>query len=358
MDKVVYILGAGFSRPLGLPISSDFIDKGKDMFFSYPTKYAHFQEVFKRIRELAYIKTTYDSDLENIEEILSILEMSNLLNNKDQEKVDFIQFIIDVIKYYTPIQEKGIDAHLFPNRMIKLGNQISNEFPLISMLSNELYRNYAGFVLGCFNITLESVHMENGYRQISAKGIDKPTTTYSIISLNYDLVLENIAKYISQFIEPERKIVFTRPPENQIEGIPFLSKLHGSIDSGNIIPPTWNKTLASNSYIQPEWVKALDLLKTANHLRFIGYSLPITDAYVRYLFKAGMLTNEHLKSIDVICLDNSNSIRDRYDNFIKLPTSKYHFYNANSIDYIESIYYAKKVEVGHANFIDSFNARN
>jgi len=32
MDKVVYFLGAGFSAPLGLPVTSNFIVKSKDMY--------------------------------------------------------------------------------------------------------------------------------------------------------------------------------------------------------------------------------------------------------------------------------------------------------------------------------------
>jgi len=79
MDKVVYLLGAGFSAPLGLPVVSNFRVKSYELFARDPTKFAHFQEVFDRINELSRIKNFYDANLFNIEEILSLLEMEHHL---------------------------------------------------------------------------------------------------------------------------------------------------------------------------------------------------------------------------------------------------------------------------------------
>ena len=75
MEKVTYILGAGFSAPLGLPVMQDFLAKSKDLYFSDPRRYRHFQRVFELVRNLSITKNYFDADLFNIEEILSILEM-------------------------------------------------------------------------------------------------------------------------------------------------------------------------------------------------------------------------------------------------------------------------------------------
>jgi hypothetical protein len=76
MDKVVYFLGAGFSAPLGLPVTNNFLVKSKDIYAADSDRYAHFSEVFKTIRELSIIKNYYQADLFNIEEVLSILDMA------------------------------------------------------------------------------------------------------------------------------------------------------------------------------------------------------------------------------------------------------------------------------------------
>lgn len=75
MEKVVYFLGAGFSAPMGIPIIKDFLLKSKDLYFENPTKYAHFKRIFNKIYKMHIAKTYYETDLLNIEEILSILEM-------------------------------------------------------------------------------------------------------------------------------------------------------------------------------------------------------------------------------------------------------------------------------------------
>lgn len=54
MERIVYLLGAGFSAPLGLPIMSDFYFKSQDMFMAEPDKYSHFKEVFDTIRDMSH----------------------------------------------------------------------------------------------------------------------------------------------------------------------------------------------------------------------------------------------------------------------------------------------------------------
>jgi hypothetical protein len=352
MDKVVYVLGAGFSRPLGLPIMSDFMDKGKDMYSVDPSKYQHFQKVFRSIKELAYIKMAYSSDLENIEEILSILEMRDLLDNNNQEKLDFINFIVDVINYYTPVQKRPAPS------MVNIGS-----FDQLQFLFPAIYEKvYGGFVLGLFNhqikVKSQEIISENDLWGLTCDEIKNPSASYSIITLNYDLVLENIAHHILTCTNNKGDIHFQRSQNLLLATPPIIAKLHGSVDDRNIIPPTWNKTIATNPHIQSEWSIAYNLLKSANHIRFIGYSLPITDAYVRYLFKAGMLMNDHLKSIDVICQEKVNSANNRYDEFITLQSAKYHFFNVNTTDYLNYIYDSilKKngdLEEGHNNFLSA-----
>src|SRR4051812_9097662 len=101
MEKVVYLLGAGFSAPLGLPLMSNFLVRSKDAFAADPDKYAHFQEVFKTIDGMHVCKSYFDADLWNIEEVLSILEMREGLAASSVAR-SFTKYIIDVIQHYTP----------------------------------------------------------------------------------------------------------------------------------------------------------------------------------------------------------------------------------------------------------------
>ncbi len=98
LDKIVYILGAGFSAPLGIPVMSNFLDKSKDMFALEPERYSNFKDVFRTIDRMYKSKGYYTTDLFNIEEILSILEMSEQVGD-GKEKSSFIKYIADVIKH-------------------------------------------------------------------------------------------------------------------------------------------------------------------------------------------------------------------------------------------------------------------
>ncbi len=101
MEKITYVLGAGFSAPLGIPVMRDFLTKSKDLYFSNTTRYIHFKQVFDLIRDLSVAKNYFDTDLFNIEEILSILEMQVFVEKRRLRKA-FLQYVRDVIIYYTP----------------------------------------------------------------------------------------------------------------------------------------------------------------------------------------------------------------------------------------------------------------
>src|ERR1043166_4744195 len=100
-EHVVYFLGAGFSAPLGLPVTATFLARARDMFAADPQSYKHFKGVFDQIRALAVAKNYYVSDQHNIEEILSILEMESHVGGVDKTD-EFARLITDVIRYHTP----------------------------------------------------------------------------------------------------------------------------------------------------------------------------------------------------------------------------------------------------------------
>ena len=107
--------------------------------------------------------------------------------------------------------------------------------------------------------------------------------------------------------------------ENQF---PILTKLHGNVNTKNIIPPTWNKIL-SDEIIKRSWESSHRLIEQANHIRILGYSLPITDSYIKFLFKSAVINSDNLKSIDVICMDPKQEVQKRYNDFIAFPNYRF-----------------------------------
>ncbi len=101
MERVVYWLGAGFSAPLGLPVMSNFLLKAKDQFAAGAEEFKYFEQIFAKIDDLSKAKNFFETDLFNIEEILSLFEMeSQLTGSRISEQ--YVKFLQDVIEYYTP----------------------------------------------------------------------------------------------------------------------------------------------------------------------------------------------------------------------------------------------------------------
>lgn len=84
LDRNVFILGAGFSRDAGAPLIHDFLDRSRE-FFDDPQRELdtderkQFSEVFTFKREVAKAREKFRIDLDNIEELFGLVEMSHRL---------------------------------------------------------------------------------------------------------------------------------------------------------------------------------------------------------------------------------------------------------------------------------------
>ena len=323
MDKVVYIIGAGFSAPLGIPVMGNFLFKSKDLYFYNPDKYAHFKQVFETIKKLSVAKNYYDCDLFNIEEILSIIEMNEFLEG-NKLKIDFIKYIKDVISFYTP-EIQDIDQNLPGNW---------EDFLFGRNQDTALYGYFVASLMGLYFQREQSNQLVTmrAYDFIANVAI-KQQAKYSVLSLNYDMVLENMASAIKERYISDSKIEFNKSLSDSSWNSTHLAKLHGCLSNDEIIPPTWAK--GTHDSIIPIWKNAFKLLNDANHIRFIGYSLPVADSYIKYLLKAAVIDAPHLKSLDVICMDSDGSAKSRYDNFFEF--NNYRFKNGSVTDYLRCL---------------------
>ena len=81
-----------------------------------------------------------------------------------------------------------------------------------------------------------------------------------------------------------------------------------------LVPPTWNKT-EHHSALSSVWNRAARELGEAENIFVIGYSLPLSDAFFRYLYALGAVGEATLKRFWVFNPDNSGEVGDR---FVKL----------------------------------------
>jgi hypothetical protein len=326
MENIVYLLGAGFSAPLGLPVISNFLTTARDIYYSDPVKYKEMNHVLTTINAMHTALSYYKVDLFNIEEILSILEMEKEITGKKKVSEYYENFIKVVINETTPEITSGY-YYRIKEREMELYDFNYKHFSEIFFKSNnpdyKIIQNYICFILNLLNLKIDIIR--NGdITNISITKNETKNIKYSIITLNYDLIIEKILNYLKRF--------FVQQPE--LFEIP-LFKLHGSVDS-SIILPTWKKFIL-NDKVQKDWEGAYNCLKDATQIRILGYSLPKTDNYIKYLLVAAAQSKEmKLKNIDIICMDDINgTIENRYDEYI--PFTKKMFVDRDINQYLQRI---------------------
>ena len=78
-----------------------------------------------------------------------------------------------------------------------------------------------------------------------------------------------------------------------------------------IIPPTWNKT-QYHAAIARVWQRAALELSDAENIFVVGYSLPETDSFFRYLCALGLIGDTRLKRFWVFDIDRTDAVKSRF----------------------------------------------
>ena len=105
IDKNVYLLGAGFSKEIGLPLQDDFLLVAKEVYFKNPEKYKHFKTVFDYQDELSKMRKFLNYPLLNLEHLFNLIEMNSFYSkggDVTKIKEDFTKLICDVLIDRTP----------------------------------------------------------------------------------------------------------------------------------------------------------------------------------------------------------------------------------------------------------------
>lgn len=326
--KSVFILGAGASKEAGAPLMMDFLDRAEDLLRkksdSINEAKDDFEDVFKAISELQGVHSKSYLNLDNIEILFGAIEMGLLLKRlgtRDEESIINLRNSLITLIFKT------------------LENSMPFPVQREKILPPKPY----------------DVFFEN-LNKAKKKQSSKDPHHFSFITFNYDLCIDFSLHYsrwkYDYFLESEEKDNHT----------PLL-KLHGSINWGLsknkeivpyhmkeayfhpfqgdkdvffdlgtnlhkikhkneplsgppvIVPPTWNK----NSYhgqLTNVWSKAAYEIAEAQNIFIIGYSLPETDSFFKYLYSLGSESSTRLRNFIVINVDNSGLTEERFRNLI------------------------------------------
>jgi len=325
-DKNVYLLGAGFSSEVGLPLQDDFLLVAKEVFFKNPSLFEHFEKVFEYQDKLTKMKKYLNYPLLNLEHLFSLIEMDFFYSNSDklaEIKSNFTRLVCDVLTDKTPCpflhnqsgqlgMNSAFDSYLtFISLLLK-----DDSYKLEAYDDTVISFNYDLVLEGAASIYNWKRHQQNRHANSVESNFIRFNTTFGKTNITVDPVSVFFTKNRPHSYCPNEGLF------SEDDGTIKFIKLHGSINwkTGNdnktfIVPPTWNK---SDPQIRLLWDNAYKELMAARRIIVIGYSFPETDIYVKSLLSLALNENRILQNIYFINPDedvartNSMSLLDKY----------------------------------------------
>jgi hypothetical protein len=330
--KNVFILGAGASRQAGGPLMSDFLDRAEELMRSKKDgivqAFVSFQDVFDSIAELQAVHAKSFLDLNNIEVLFGAIEMAQMickLGERDQEKIiklreSIITLILKTLEYSIgyPVQNQGINP---PPPFDAFVRMLSGANTRRQKISPDIHE-YC-FITFNYDIALDFAlyHSSMNFNYCLE---DRVQTNYPLLKLHGSInwgVCEKCNKIIPFHISEAKpttidlfdndhiyydlssKIHLKSCCETKLKGPPVL------------VPPTWNKT-SYHGQLGNVWKRAAEELSRAENIFIIGYSLPETDSFFRYLFALGSESSTRIKRFWVFDPDSSGQVENRFRKLI------------------------------------------
>lgn len=301
MSKIVFVLGAGASAHTGTPLMRNFLDEARDLLRSGEVNEVaqDFKSVFNAIGYLKEVHSKAKINFNNIEAVFTAFEMGKLLSTlpriKSKKNIDKLLESLKVVIGYT--LERTM-------KLKQIGNTYSPStyYAFIGIIDYLIKQNRDCAII-TFNYDLGldySLHerkilLDYGLRDVDLENKSKVTLLKLHGSINWGVCSNKKCK---QKILPLRQFQYTTYyPTEKYSIIPSVTDLnkgqqcrtcgHSLEKTPLIVPPTWNKT-SFHGQIKKVWEKAANILKDAEDIVVIGYSLPHTDWFFNYLFALGV----------------------------------------------------------------------
>lgn len=348
----MFILGAGASREAGGPLMSDFLDIAEGLIKSNETGGAAdaFELVFRAKSALQIVHSKSTLDLDNIESLFAAFEMANLfMRPLGPLKIEEVEGL--------PTAMRHLIVQTLQRRILfqSNGEQVLPPTP------------YPGFV--------------NFIDQL----LQRHDNEVSVITFNYDLALDYAFHFFPMaidyclgvglragalhFMKLHGSLNWTRCSKSECNAIlawyldeyfshhpwgrvkkgvvrfDLADRIQSSLIHCNkprspdpvIVPPTWNKT-QYHKEIENVWRRAAQHLSEAENIFVIGYSLPETDQFFRYLFALGTMSDRFVKNFWVFD-PHTEPLKARFSQLLG-PMTKRRFQCieatfANAVGYIQ-----------------------
>jgi NAD-dependent SIR2 family protein deacetylase len=327
MSEVVFIFGAGASKQAGAPLMRDFLDTAEHLKRSgrggSDQQQAAFDLVFKGVSALqsAFAKANLDTD--NLEAVFAAFEMAQLFKALPPLTAGEVAGLSDALRTLIvrtleqqiefPIEGAPggglrVEAPLGYRNLVEGLNQLRRrtQVPDVAMitfnydlaLDYTLFRNNVPIDY-CLDPSTDSASRLPVMKLHGSLNWARCEKCRRIVPIELPQYFQVFPMEI-QNLQPYKLEVGQRL--TAFAHCPGMAAPH--VAEPIIVPPTWSKT-THYEQIAIVWQHAAKHLSSARHIFVVGYSLPETDHFFRYLYALGTVSAERLQDFCVVDIDRA-----------------------------------------------------
>lgn len=335
MSETVFIFGAGASAAGGAPVMGNFLDVARNMWLRGEVHGAvreQFELVFQAIAALDNVYAKAEIDTDNLEAVFAAFEMAKLFGRLADLDETILAKLPDAMR--TVIVET-LEHSIILHVSSRTGNMPNIDSPagyseLVDRLKPALERHKNRITFITFNYDLALDYA------LAARGVGVDYGLGALIAPERVLLLKLHGSVNwtdcrnCQCIVPYEVGEYLDATRNERVGAAQIqlrvSRALGTFRHCNgpegswsnvpvIVPPTWNKG-EHHARIATIWRRAAQELAAARNIIVVGYSLPESDHFFRYLYALGTVSSTRIERFWVIDPDTSGGVAKRFESLL------------------------------------------
>jgi hypothetical protein len=324
--NTVFILGAGASKDAGVPLMNNFLDVARDLLAggSLGEYQPHFETVFRGINKLRLAHSNSQLDIENVESVFSAFEMAKILGkfaDYSPDQIDDLTRSMRLLIVETIQQRFRLP---FSNGVIHAPSPYASFADIVRNMRHTLRPNRSiAIITFNYDMGLDLAFHLYGLDVRYGLRNDENQKALPLLKLHGSLnwgqvkdsrevvpwyLSEYFRKYNWGFVHPNASNVRLNIGTN-LRQFEYLNQT--MLDEPMIVPPTWSKS-GYHTLLSPVWATAARELSEAENIFVIGYSLPPSDSFFRYLYALGTIGDTPIRRFWVINPDDSGAVSSRF----------------------------------------------
>ncbi len=321
MADNVFILGAGASKEGGAPLMQNFLDKARELFTTGQVSdwAGDFQSVFDAIGKLQHAHSKAEIDIVNIESVMEAFAMASLL---DIEPFNSTKLATAMQRLIAVTLEHSLLHYVDSSTVVHPPEPYGDFCQLVHRLQNQTNPSSTSAILTfnydcCLDYGFYAVGRDVDYSISDSPTHDSMPLLKLHGSLNWfkekdsDLILCTDMQTYANGQRPMLARIDRRNPWIQLR-MTGIWKDNSDIALAHMfVPPTSDKA-SWHQQLKQVWRAAAKHLSEAKNIIVIGYSLPQSDSFFRYLYALGSIGQYPLENFWVFDPDTTGDVEHRF----------------------------------------------